>query len=78
MNTVSQGADGIIVIEDAESNETNWHNLIGGIGFATGVAYSFYNKTGFWKGFGIALVCGITGSILGHGVDHFISGNKKK
>ena len=78
MNTVSQGADGIIVIKDVESNETNWHNLIGGIGFATGVAYSFYTKTGFWKGLGIALICGVTGSIVGNGVDHFISGNKKK
>ena len=47
MNTASQGVDGIILVEDANQNETNWHNLIGGIGFASGVAYSFYNKTGF-------------------------------
>jgi 1,4-dihydroxy-2-naphthoate octaprenyltransferase len=78
MKTVSQGADGVILVQDIEGNETNWHNLIGGIGFATGVAYSFYTKTNFWKGLGIAIICSVTGSVVGHGIDHFIEGNKKR
>jgi hypothetical protein len=36
-----------------------------GIGFAAGVAYAFHKKTGFWKGWGIAIIGGIaTGGLF--------------
>ena len=77
MNTVSQGVDGIIVVDTKESTQNNWRHLVGGIGFASGVVYSFYNKTGFWKGFGISIICAITGSVVGRGIDEFTEGRKK-
>lgn len=48
-----------------------WAYLAGGLGFAGGVVYAFHNKTGFWKGLGIALIFNIVGAGVGAGVDSF-------
>lgn len=39
-----------------------------GIGFAMGVGYAFYKQTGFWKGWGIAIVSGIAIGGLTRGI----------
>jgi len=46
-----------------------FRNIFSGVGFATGVGYSFYKKTGFWKGFGIALIGSIALGGIGYGLD---------
>lgn len=51
-----------------------WGMLLGSVGFASGIAYAFAHKTGFWKGWGIAIVFGIGGRGIGYGIDQF---NKK-
>lgn len=48
-----------------------WKALLGGLGFAMGIAYAFRYKSGFWKGWGIAIVGGIAGSGIGYGIDQF-------
>ena len=65
---------------DPEKGKLNRLTMAGsGIGFASGVAYAFYNKTGFWKGWGIAIVGAITIASLTRGVG-FLTGvdNEKK
>lgn len=59
----------IIVIDQETSNK--FRILIGSIGFAAGVIYGFKNHTGFWKGWGCAIVGGIVGSGIGYGIDQF-------
>jgi len=49
---------------------------LGAIGFATGVAYSFAKKTGFWKGWGIAIIGSIALGGIGYGIDSFNNKNK--
>ena len=46
------------------------------IGFATGVAYAFYKKTGFWKGWGIAIIGSVVLGSVAYGVD-IMNYNKK-
>jgi len=53
-----------------------YQSLMSGLGFAGGVAYAFAKKTGFWKGWGIAIIGGIVGGGIGYGIDKF-SENKK-
>lgn len=53
-----------------EQNAT-WQPLLGGVGFASGVVYSFYKKTGFWKGWGIAIIGGLALGGIGYGLDQF-------
>ncbi len=43
---------------------TNAGSIGNGLGFAVGIGYSFYKKTGFWKGFGYSLLFGIMGAGL--------------
>lgn len=53
-----------------------YQSLLGGLGFATGVAYSFAKKTGFWKGWGIAIIGSIALGGIGYGIDSFNNKNK--
>jgi len=39
-----------------------------GVGFAVGIGYSIYKKTGFWKGFGYSILFGIMGAGLTAGI----------
>lgn len=48
-----------------------YQSLLGGLGFATGVVYSFAKKTGFWKGWGIAIIGSIALGGIGYGIDQF-------
>ena len=48
-----------------------YQSLLGGLGFASGVAYSFAKKTGFWKGWGIAIIGSIALGGIGYGIDQF-------
>jgi hypothetical protein len=50
--------------------------LLAGVGFAGGVAVAFAKKTGFWKGWGIAIIGGIVGSGIGFGLDQFSKDKK--
>jgi len=59
-----------------ENQTFKWQPLLGGLGFAGGVAYAFTKKTGFWKGWGIAIIGGIALGGIGYGLDQF-SKNKK-
>jgi len=52
-----------------ENNNLKYYQLLSSIGFASGVAYAFYKKTGFWKGWGIAIVGGIALGGIGYGID---------
>jgi hypothetical protein len=47
------------------------------IGTASGVAYSFYKKTGFWKGLGITIIGNIVVGYLGYSIDVAKYNNKK-
>jgi hypothetical protein len=46
------------------------------VGFATGVGYAFYKKTGFWKGWGIAIIGSIVLGGVAYGID-VMNYNKK-
>ena len=52
-------------------NSGKWKSLMSGIGFAGGVVYAFAKKTGFWKGWGIAIIGGIVAGGIGYGIDEF-------
>jgi len=41
------------------NNNNPFGQTLGSIGFASGVIYAFSKKTGFWKGWGIAIIGGI-------------------
>ena len=41
----------------------------GSIGFALGVAYAFKTKSGFWKGWGYAIIGGIALGGIGYALD---------
>lgn len=40
------------------------------LGFASGVIYAFNKKTGFWKGWGIAIIGSITLGGIGYAIDY--------
>lgn len=46
------------------------------VGFASGVIYAFSKKTGFWKGWGIAIIGSITLGGIGYSIDY--ARNKKQ
>jgi len=50
--------------------------LLGSVGFLSGIVYSFYKKTGFWKGFGIAIIGNIALGGVGYGIDKAIMQKK--
>ena len=52
-----------------ENSNLKYNQLLGSIGFASGIAYAFYKKTGFWKGWGIAIIGGIELGGIGYGID---------
>ncbi len=60
-----------------ENNTHPYGQTLGAIGFATGVAYAFYKKTGFWKGWGIAIIGSIAIGGIGYGIDTFNNPKKK-
>lgn len=60
-------------VEKTESKDKNFGSfkpIFGAVGFAGGVAYSFYKKTGFWKGFGISLIFGLASAGIGTGINY--------
>jgi hypothetical protein len=61
-------------IEESNKNFP-FRNIFSGIGFASGVGYAFYKSTGFWKGWGIAIIGSIALGGIGYGIDTF---NNKK
>ncbi len=77
---VKQNKDNIMKAQEQQTVATNHTaQLIGSsVGFTTGVIYSFANKTGFWKGFGIALVLSMTLGGLGFSIDYALSQKKTK
>jgi hypothetical protein len=40
------------------------------VGFASGVVYAFYKKTGFWKGLGIAIIGNVVLGSIGYSIDY--------
>ena len=52
-----------------EQDKNSIRPLLAGIGFATGVGYAFIKKTGFWKGWGIAIIGSIALGGIGYGID---------
>ena len=44
-------------------------SILSPIGFLGGVAYAFNKKTGFWKGWGIAIIGSIVLGGIGAGID---------
>lgn len=53
-----------------------YYILFANTGFLSGVAYSFYQKTGFWKGLGIAIIGGFALGGVGYSIDY--ARNKKR
>lgn len=43
--------------------------ILGNVGFAAGVGYAIYKKTGFWKGWGYGIIFSIIGVSIGYAVD---------
>jgi hypothetical protein len=50
-------------------NEYPISTLTSSIGFAAGVVYAFKKKTGFWKGWGIAIIGSVVLGGIGYGID---------
>lgn len=58
-------------IETATKSMPLTYSKIGSsIGFASGVIYAFSKKTGFWKGWGIAIIGSITLGGIGYSIDY--------
>ena len=53
---------------ERKSKIQNAGTIGNGVGFAVGIGYSIYKKTGFWKGFGYSLLFGIMGAGLSAGI----------
>ncbi len=53
------------------TTDNKYQILMAGLGFAGGVAYGFSKKTGFWKGWGIAIIGSIALGGIGYGIDQF-------
>jgi hypothetical protein len=43
--------------------------VMAAVGFADGVAYAFNKQTGFWKGWGIAIIGSVVLGGIGYGID---------
>ncbi len=53
--------------------------IAGSVGFASGIALAFKHKTGFWKGWGYAIIGGLVVGGIGYGIDSIRnSSNNKK
>jgi len=57
------------------TQEVPFAKIGGGVGVALGLGYAIETKSGFWKGFGFALIGGLASSGLGYGIGKLI---KKK
>jgi hypothetical protein len=53
-------------------------SILSPIGFMGGVAYAFSKKTGFWKGWGIAIIGSIVLGGIGAGIDRATFLKKQK
>ena len=62
-------------MNEINSFKRTYQAILSPIGFAGGIYYSFKNKTGFWKGFGIAIIGSIALGGIGYGIDY--ARNKK-
>jgi len=52
-----------------EPNKYPVSQLMSAVGFAGGVAYAFNKQTGFWKGWGIAIIGSVVLGGIGYGID---------
>jgi hypothetical protein len=58
-------------METQEKSMNLTYSKIGSsIGFASGVIYAFSKKTGFWKGWGIAIIGSIALGGIGYAIDY--------
>lgn len=69
---------GIETPQKKQQESLPFTHIFGGIGFASGVVYAFHKKTGFWKGWGIAIIGGLCLYGIGYGIDSLINKNKNK
>ena len=46
-----------------------YSTAFGSLGFAAGIGYAFYEKTGFWKGLGISIIGNVAGAAIGYAID---------
>lgn len=61
-----------------ETSPKNVFTLVGSsLGFAGGVYYAFKNSTGFWKGWGIAIIGSIVLGGIGYAIDNAVNTDKK-
>lgn len=58
-----------IEITIKEPNKYPVSQLMSAVGFAGGVAYAFNKQTGFWKGWGIAIIGSVVLGGIGYGID---------
>ena len=56
-----------------EENNYVFRQLFGGLGFAAMIVYAFRVKSGFWKGWGYAIIGGIGGMGIGYGIDLLVN-----
>jgi hypothetical protein len=52
-----------------EPNKYPVSQLMSAVGFAGGVAYAFNKQTGFWRGWGIAIIGSVVLGGIGYGID---------
>ena len=52
-----------------EPNKYPVSQLMSAVGFAGGVAYAFNKQTGFWKGWGYAIIGSLALGGIGYGID---------
>lgn len=58
------------------NDTTNKGHVLGAaVGFAAGAGYAFYKKTGFWKGWGLAIIGSIVIGGLGYGIGYAMKKN---
>ena len=62
----------------ANSPKYIYASILSPIGFMGGVAYAFSKKTGFWKGWGIAILGSIVLGGVGAGIDRATYFKKQK
>jgi hypothetical protein len=58
-----------IEITIKEPNKYPVSQLMSAVGFAGGVAYAFNKQSGFWRGWGIAIIGSVVLGGIGYGID---------
>lgn len=63
---------------EAETPRYIYGAILSPVGFLGGIGYAFAKKTGFWKGFGLALLGSIVLGGVGYGIDRAVFEKNKK